>query len=536
MIDLLGELRRIMNMDANETFDQATDSLEAIKDFLSPGGMGSPRLYYYGVVTNVPGANQFDISAFIGIFGDTYFNGYTVYVLRDAGGVGGAPQSEFARITIYADATASFTHEAILTAAIGVGDEVIIIHPSIYGALIEIFKDKIWFDSILGVVGTAYPTGSALRPSNTIADVITLCARYNIRHINVRGTLVLGVAMTAYRFEGYKHLDIAHTVDLNGQDVSVSSFHRLIVTGAQGGAGLVACDDCILLSATGFNGVATNCGLVTALTLVAATSSGFIDCYSYLGACTINLGTPTVANFVNLTGSFVLANQTAGTTNIWAANGCELTIAASCTGGTINIYGNAIVTGAGGGVTINDYTINMVPGVDSAVTTQMRDVIGSKADTALAAPTAADSMMRYIKGILEGTVGTASERVIGKLQMAATTIDLNQAAGSYDLFTGTTQDVVVERLVIRTPNIVAGGALTSISIQTDDATPQIFIDAADGVVANLTAEAQLGYVGIALIKTGTKIQLTIAGGAHGAAYVCDVIAEYRAIVTGGYLT
>jgi hypothetical protein len=127
---------------------------------------------------------------------------------------------------------------------------------------------------------------------------------------------------------------------------------------------------------------------------------------------------------------------------------------------------------------------------------------------------------------------------IGKAQIAATTIDLNQAAGTYDLFTGTAQDVIVEGLVIRMPNIVAGGALTSISIQTDDATPVVFVTAAEGAVANLTAEAQLSWApasGIALIKVGTKIRLTIGGGAHGVAYVCDVIAVCRAVVDGGYL-
>ena len=128
-------------------------------------------------------------------------------------------------------------------------------------------------------------------------------------------------------------------------------------------------------------------------------------------------------------------------------------------------------------------------------------------------------------------------RVMGRLQIAATTIDLNQVAGTYDLFTGTTQDVVLEKLVIRMPNIAAGGAITSISIQTDDTTPQVIISAADGVVANLTAEAQLAWTGAILIDAGTgaKIRLTIAGGAHGVAYVCDVIAECRAVVSGGYL-
>lgn len=118
---------------------------------------------------------------------------------------------------------------------------------------------------------------------------------------------------------------------------------------------------------------------------------------------------------------------------------------------------------------------------------------------------------------------------------ASTTIDLNQVVGTYDLFTGTDQDVQVDSLIIRTPNIVAGGALTSISIQTDDATPQVFVSSALGAVANLTAEAQLSSDAPIMIKTGQKIQLTIAGGAHGAAYVCDVVVYYKAITQGGNL-
>jgi hypothetical protein len=262
----------------------------------------------------------------------------------------------------------------------------------------------IYYDSILGIAGTTYPIGTREMPSNTIADVITMCATYNIRHINVRGTLVLGAAMSAYRFEGYKHLDISHTINLGGQDVSVSSFHRLVITGAQAGAGLASFDDCVLLAITGFNGTATQCGLTTTLGLAAGTLSQFIDCFSYLGTCTITLGTPNPANFVNLTGSVILEGQTAGVTNIWAANNCEIVINVGCNGGTINIYGSAIVTdNSAGGCTVNNYTLNMVPAADAATNTQMRDVIGNKTDTALTAYTAADSMVRYIKGLMDIT-------------------------------------------------------------------------------------------------------------------------------------
>jgi len=137
---------------------------------------------------------------------------------------------------------------------------------------------------------------------------------------------------------------------------------------------------------------------------------------------------------------------------------------------------------------------------------------------------------------LAGTVN-AVNRAAGKEQMRATTTDLQQAAASYTLFTGTTQDVVIESLLIRLPavNVSDDATITSISIQTNDATPQVFVNSVIGAKVYLTSEAQLGWTGSALLKTGKLIQLTIAGGAADAATVCDVIVKCRAVVSGGYL-
>jgi formylmethanofuran dehydrogenase subunit C len=131
--------------------------------------------------------------------------------------------------------------------------------------------------------------------------------------------------------------------------------------------------------------------------------------------------------------------------------------------------------------------------------------------------------------------GTLTYHNVEDVQAGAKTIDLNQIAGNYDLFTGTLIPVVLESLVITMPNLVAGGALTGISIQTDDATPQAIISAAQGLVANLTAENQLYWTGKIRIGVGKKIQLTIAGGATGVAYVCDVDAQYKGVTAGGIL-
>ena len=126
---------------------------------------------------------------------------------------------------------------------------------------------------------------------------------------------------------------------------------------------------------------------------------------------------------------------------------------------------------------------------------------------------------------------------VGVAQIKAATIDLNQAANTYDLFTGTAQAVILESLIIRLPNVDVSndGTITSISIQTDDVTAGVIINSTDGAIANLTAEAQLGWSGQIYITVGTKIRLTIAGGAADAATVCNVTAKCRAVVAGGNL-
>jgi len=127
-------------------------------------------------------------------------------------------------------------------------------------------------------------------------------------------------------------------------------------------------------------------------------------------------------------------------------------------------------------------------------------------------------------------------QVMGRAQIVATTIDLNQAAGAHVLFTGTTQAVVLESLIIRMPDATAvGGGVTSIAIATDDTTPAVIINAADGIVGNLTEEAQLSWTGDIYVAVGTEIELTIAGAAHGVAHVCTVVAKYRSVVSGGVL-
>jgi hypothetical protein len=115
-------------------------------------------------------------------------------------------------------------------------------------------------------------------------------------------------------------------------------------------------------------------------------------------------------------------------------------------------------------------------------------------------------------------------------------INLKQAAGDYDLFTATTQNVFIDFLTIIIPaNLTAEVNLTSISIQSTDDTPVTFISSTVGAKAKLTKDAHLQYAGPAVVAATKKIQLTIAGGAAAADQNCLVFVSYRPVVAGGYL-
>ena len=63
---------------------------------------------------------------------------------------------------------------------------------TIIESTVEIAKDYdgwIRVDSIGGVSGTTYPTGTAAQPVDNMIDAITLCSQYGFHQIEVKGTV-----------------------------------------------------------------------------------------------------------------------------------------------------------------------------------------------------------------------------------------------------------------------------------------------------------------------------------------------------------
>ena len=115
---------------------------------------------------------------------------------------------------------------------------------------------------------------------------------------------------------------------------------------------------------------------------------------------------------------------------------------------------------------------------------------------------------------------------------SVSTVDLNQVAGNYDLFTAGASNVQILEFGLIVPADLTGtaaGTLTAISVQSTDDTPLVLISSTVGAKANLTADKHLLYTGAGVVAATKKIQLTIVGGATTAAQVCNVWVKYQEV-------
>jgi hypothetical protein len=230
-------------------------------------------------------------------------------------------------------------------------------------------KDEIYVDDN-GLLGTEYPLGTYQFPVMTLAQARVISGIRNIVAIRLRGSHNIDAAMERYNFKGYQHLDIADLISFNGQDVDGSSFWDLVLTGAQGGTGYIYGYNCVLINATGLRGVFNHCKLITAIALATGgvDNLDFNDCYSLMGNVTVTVNSPDLVNFYNWKGAMTLATMTGGIVNIWAGNGATITINATCTGGTINIYGNCrVIDNSAGTVVTHHYLDFAIEEVDDIV-------------------------------------------------------------------------------------------------------------------------------------------------------------------------
>jgi hypothetical protein len=213
----------------------------------------------------------------------------------------------------------------------------------------------VYFDSVAGVAGTNYPTGTASAPVNNLPDLRTICTNRSIHkivNIDISVLATLDAAMLNYEFVNWY-------LDLNGQDVTDSQFKQCSLIGIAGGTNLLATDS--ILSNITNAGQPYLSGCVISNNFVLPTGVGvsaslinceYLNCIMFVNDNTVDViggaGTLTVRDVDNA----------ASVLNIYGFGG-YIILANTCTLGIINLYGDFVLTRASlAGSVVNDYRIS----------------------------------------------------------------------------------------------------------------------------------------------------------------------------------
>lgn len=250
--------------------------------------------------------------------------------------------------------------------------------------------DGVYFDSALGSAGTNSENGRAQNPSNTIADVITMCAARKVKKIYVSGSVTLDADIVGYTFIGInKPNTTTHgsTVDLGGKSINTCHFYNCMIKGTQGPTGTGYAHDCVFNGLASYNFDTWDCSYVGGISGVVITPrSGSINVMINPSSCTNTITTA----FIDFTGSvgtsFIIVGavgkfgikNSADASNrvVFYGAGASLTSIDNTLGAILN-YSDSKLTDSGAGITIGDYSIYAVVAPILVDTGVMEPIISS---------------------------------------------------------------------------------------------------------------------------------------------------------------
>lgn len=232
-----------------------------------------------------------------------------------------------------------------------------------------LYPDGIVYVDTAGVAGTTHPIGTALHPVDNMADARTIADAYGIRHFRIRGSVTLDQDYIGFRFSADVH-DPASSVALAGFDVASTTFSDLGISGVCTGA-VVNFFRCEVTGITVESAVLYEC-LISGGTITAGAFGllSLLNCTAFAGGVTIDASSgPLLVEGRGLRGLWTLAGVTAAVflgVELGFEEG-QITLAASNTGGTINLQGEAVLVDASAGAVVTNLLLNPVS-IDAELT------------------------------------------------------------------------------------------------------------------------------------------------------------------------
>lgn len=209
----------------------------------------------------------------------------------------------------------------------------------------------VWIDDGAANTNTVLGTdGTPDNPVSTIAAATTIQGNLGSQRFYLVNDTAITLAQT---YEGYEFIGMGgnNQVTLGSQDVDNSFFINVVLTGTQGGTGLMHARDCALLDLVSAEIMAHKCSLTGNNTLRAATNQIFDFCHSAVaGNATPEITFPgsgtTDLMFRHYSGGLQVNSATANDTMSFESDG-QFIIDATCTSLTVSIRGNVTITDNG---------------------------------------------------------------------------------------------------------------------------------------------------------------------------------------------
>ena len=210
----------------------------------------------------------------------------------------------------------------------------------IVAAMKETFEGKVYINVVAGEVGTTSPIGIESRPSNNIADAITIATREGISTMHIVGALELtgGVDVSGYTFTSSR--SVGNSLVMTSCITAGTYVDNLTAMGTMNGRGRLTY--CAIPYLNHFDG-----GIKNSLLLGKIQFSGTSVCYltdtdtfitSHGDSIELDIG-DSVVNVIKAAGNYTISNKTGDSLlNIGMRYG-DLTIADTCVAGYIHAGG-----------------------------------------------------------------------------------------------------------------------------------------------------------------------------------------------------
>lgn len=273
----------------------------------------------------------------------------------------------------------------------------------------------VWFDTGGAAGAVSYVNGIPHNPCSSPTNTKTLLTNLNLKVVRVVNASSYTAEAT---YTGYSFIGEKWTFAPASQSMINCYFKGATITSGTFNAASTGCqfDQCHLNTVTMPAGATATsattfyqCGLNGTFTVNAAGIYNFSSCFEEAaagGEFTVDFAAvgATTVHMDSFTGLLTVANMAAGDVLQMSGYG-RLTIAASCTAGTIFIEGNIVLVNNGSGQTINDTSRWNEDQTIAAVTT----VNGLAANVITAAATAADFTTEVTAGLAqEATLTTVA--------------------------------------------------------------------------------------------------------------------------------